>query len=149
MDLQSMLTNAVAAGRNERMKTSKQLTLGELILLIEPLKKTYIDYQEKEQPKNVVFNFEYIRPTGLDSWRGSYAELAIEFSSEGEYLSVEKFLSMLKEAIGKTYTGYKGGEFVMGKSTPLWVANYGNSGNTGVVGIKDDEYEVILLTDYC
>jgi hypothetical protein len=49
---------------------------------------------------------------------------------------------MLTEAIGKTYTGYKGGEYVMGKVTPVWVANYGNcdpeefNSSAGVVGVS-------------
>lgn len=50
--------------------------------------------------------------------------------------------------IGKTFTGYKGGDFEMSRRTPVWVANYGNAGNTGIVGIHDDGYSVIILTAY-
>jgi hypothetical protein len=99
-------------------------------------------------------------PTGLSSWRGSYAELALNFSFVGygmpgyiktdgpdlKELTVTEFLAILKSAIGKTYTGWKGGDFVMGKNTPIWVANDGNSGNTAVIGVRDDEYAIILET---
>lgn len=149
MDFQTILENAVSAERNKRLKTSPQLTLGELVAKLESVKPVYQDYEGEEKPKVVVFNFEYLHPTGLDSWRGSYSELAIEFSADGEAPTVIDFLSSLKAAVGKEFSGYKGGEFVMGKNTPLWVANYGNSGNTGIVGVRDTEYKVILLTDYC
>lgn len=60
---------------------------------------------------------------------------------------------MKKKEIAKKYdheaTVWKGGKFVMGKTTPLWVVNAGNSGNTAVVGIIDKEYSIILLTAYC
>jgi hypothetical protein len=81
------------------------------------------------------------------SWRGIYAELAIGFSSEGN-IKVIDFYNMLKEAIGKEFTGYKGGEFIMGKATPVWVANYGNSGNTALLDVVDDDYQIILITGY-
>jgi len=32
-----------------------------------------------DNPQRVVFDFEYAAPTGLDSWRGVYAELALTF----------------------------------------------------------------------
>jgi hypothetical protein len=69
-------------------------------------------------------------PTELMSWRGVYAELSFGFSFEGKEPTVKKIITELREAVGKTYEGYKGGDFVMGRSTPVWVANYGNSGDT-------------------
>ena len=36
----------------------------------------------------------------------------------------------------------------MGKTTPIWVANYGNGGKTAVIDVVDNEYEVILITAY-
>jgi len=133
--------------RSDSLKNSPQLLLGEMIAKLEamPLKK------ESGEDKTVRFSFEYLFPTGLTSWRGSYDELSLEFTSSDfndkeKPPTAEAFLKMLKEALGKTYTGYKGGDFVMGKSTPIWVANYGNSGNTGVVGLRDDGYEIIIET---
>jgi hypothetical protein len=99
----------------------------------------------------VYFDFEYFFPTTIDSWRGIYSELALDIdSSRGgvKAMPVTKFSKMLKNTVGKTFTGYKGGEFVMGKHTPVWVANYGNSGNTAVIDIIDKEYKVIIMTGY-
>jgi len=40
---------------------------------------------------------------------------------------VEEWIEVLKQAIGKRFTGYKGGDFLMGKNTPVWLAEYSNS----------------------
>jgi hypothetical protein len=153
MNIQTLISNQVKAERAEEMKTSRQLTLGEAILKMESLVNSP---SIGDRRPTVRFNFEYLFPIGLDSWRGSYCELAINFegSVRGSKLNPPDdvtFLKWLKEANGKTYTGYKGGEYLMGKTTPLWVANYGNSGNTMLVDIKTDYpmdwYEIILVTE--
>jgi hypothetical protein len=140
MDMQKMLDNAVAAMRNERLKTSAQLTIGEIIIHLGNL-------NNKNLP--VLFNFEKARPTCLSSWRGSYCEIAFEYNNESEPKTAEKIIADLKEAIGKTYIGYKGGDFVMGKNTPVWVSNYGESDHRGVVGVEERADAIILLTADC
>jgi hypothetical protein len=139
MDLQSIITNQLKVDRAETMKTSQQLTVGELILLLE---------QVNDKARKVSFDFGYFYPIGLDSWRGSYCELAFEYSNEGDAPTVEQVLNQLRSAIGKTYEGYKGGDFVMGKTTPLWVANCGDSNSTAVIGIRDFEWIVVIDTKY-
>jgi hypothetical protein len=144
MDFQTILNNAVRANRNEELKNSPQLLLGELILKLEAVdnksKPLFIDLLNK-------------RPMGISSWRGDYAELAIKTegfgayntdkvewqSDDGKYKcykqksigkenpTVSEWIDVLKEAIGKTFVGYKGGDFTMGKGTPVWLAEYGNS----------------------
>jgi len=145
MDFQKMVDNSIEAKRAEEMKTSEQLTLGELILKLEAIDPQWENHEKEMRDKVVAFEFEYLKPTGLSSWRGSYRELAIEFDGGKEY-SVKEFIKELKGAVGKTYQGYKGGDFLMGKATPLWVANDGNSGETAVVDIRDDTYNVYLVT---
>lgn len=140
LSLQNVVNNAVQAARNERLKDSPQLTLGELILKLKALNKP---------DEDVCFDFERATPTCLSSWRGSYCELAIRFDFESNPHTVAKFIDLLEEAVGKTYTGYKGGDFVMGKRTPVWVANYGHSGNTAVVDVLDTRYRIIIKTEYC
>jgi hypothetical protein len=44
-------------------------------------------------------------------------------------------LASLKLAQGKYFIGYKGGDFTMDKTTPVWVANYGSSS-----GFKENEH---------
>ena len=119
MDLQTYIQNAVKASRANTLANSDQLTLGELILKLEPIVKNQKDGEEA----TVRYDFEYLFPTSIDSWRGSYNELALNFETQGEEMKVSEFLNMLKECIGKTFTGYKGGDFTMHKGTPIWVAN--------------------------
>lgn len=142
MDIQEIVNNAVKAQRNEELKNSPQLLLGELVLKLEAVKNKelplFIDIMDK-------------RPMGIDSWRGSYCELAIQTEQVGSYNTdkvmheseygdsyemksigkenptVKEWIEVLKEAIGKTFVGYKGGDFLMGKNTPVWLAEYGNS----------------------
>lgn len=144
----------------------EQLTLGELIDKLEPIAANQDRVKEKfKEEAYVKFDFGSALPTGLSSWRGVYAELAINYSFNGygdmvgykkEDLStfepkpptVTEFLKMIKGAIGKTYTGWKGGDFEMDRDTPLWVSNDGDVGNTAVVDVFNNEFSVILLTEY-
>lgn len=103
-----------------------------------------------DKSKPVLFNEQY-HPVGLDSWRGSYCELALEYEATGEPLTVAVLLKKLRDAIGATFSGYKGGEFRMGKTTPVWVANYGECdgfiGHTqAVVGVSENEQAVLIET---
>jgi len=136
MDAQTIFDNAIVAQRAEEMKTSEQLTLGELIMSLEKC----------QQGADISFDFEHARPTDLTSYRGNYRELAICFDFDTEFLKVSKFVDMLKEAIGKTYQGWKGGDFLMGKTTPMWAANSGSCGQTAIIEVVDDELEVMLVT---
>lgn len=143
MDLETYLKNAIAADRQATLANSDQLTLGELILKLEPI----AEKQGKDQAR-VRYDFEYLFPNDIDSWRGSYDELALNFTSEGDEMKVSDFLKMLKECVGKTFFGYKGGEFTMNKHTPIWVANYRNAGNTAVIDVVDNDWCIILITGY-
>jgi hypothetical protein len=143
MGLQEYVNKSIQLAREERMRNSDQLTLGELIERITKIKEKY--KEEKDEPI-VKYDFEYLFPTELMSWRGSYAELALNFETTGKYMSVSAFLKMLQDAVGATFEGYKGGDFVMNENTPIWVANYGNSGNTAIIDVLDSKYCVTLIT---
>lgn len=174
MDFQTIITNAVNAKRNEEMKTSSQLTLGELILKLEMIGEDLPIY----------FDDLKHRPTSIGSWRGSYNELSINYKegdsinsdeidktyqfSYGEYKSyknistnlpknvkVKDLLRVLKVAIGKTMTGYKGGNFLIGKTTPIWVSTYGecngyqknkNYDEQAIIDVEIKNKKVILKT---
>jgi hypothetical protein len=63
-------------------------------------------------------------PGGLYSYRGNYADLAIEhYPPDTGYISVERLLSHAQDCVGKTFLGYKGGEFVMNERTNVWYDN--------------------------
>ncbi len=145
----------VASERKDRVTESNQMTLGELIAKLEG-----IPIRSGEDEQSVVFDFGDTQPTTLSSWRGDYSELAIGWTYRGyspdgcpdhnglESVTLSGFISDLREAVGSTYMGWKGGDFLMGKSTPIWVANDGNSGNTGIADVYDDGWRVVLLTKY-
>jgi hypothetical protein len=181
MDLQTFVDNAVKAQRAEELKHSPQLLLGELILKLEAVKNKdlplFIDLMNK-------------RPKGIDSWRGIYAELAIQTENFGSYQTeevkhkfsdgtvfykhktigkekptVSEWISVLKESVGKTFTGYKGGDFTMGKGTPVYLAengnssfktdkkkideeNYSNYKTTYFVDVREEKNKVYLVTAF-
>ena len=98
-------------------------------------------HRAAEQPADVCvwFDFGNLRPVEIDSWRGSYDQLAIgygegftqTFGAERSDTPVDILISrLLLAADGETFHGYKGGHYPMHKGTQLWVANYGCSGST-------------------
>lgn len=140
--------------RNRSFATSAQLTLGQII---DKLEKCGLTHGEKDEPKQVDYDFASAIPTTLDSWRGAYEELALGFKLSGydnddEHFAettAETLLSELKNAVGKQYGGWKGGTYTMTRETPVWVTNAGNSGNTGIIDVVDDGWRIILMTAYC
>jgi len=131
--IQSILTNAINKMRQESFKTSSQLSLGEIILKLESIKNTKLP---------ILFDIKKYHPTGIDSWRGSYNELALEYDDKGKPMLLCDFLKILKDTLGKTFIGYKGGNFLMGKTTPVWVANYGECH-----GFRKDGYKETAVID--
>jgi ABC-type cobalt transport system substrate-binding protein len=83
--------------------------------------KELIAYLEKEDPAKVA-------PLGFaspHSYRGYYDQLAFE---PAENVTVGSMLACAQEALGKTYTGYKGGQFRMDADTDVHIARYGECG---------------------
>ena len=90
------------------------MTLGELIKAL-----------EKAEPGRVV-RFGFSMP---DSYRGFYDQVAFR---PAQNVTVASMLSYAREALGNTYTGYKGGEFTMDEHTDVWIAEYGQSEGDGI-----------------
>jgi hypothetical protein len=84
-------------------------------------------------------------PGDFESYRGYYDHLAIE--PGGGPVPVGDFLHRCREAKGATFTGYKGGEYVMGDDTPVWVSEYGHASEVGLTGVSVGDLEVLLITD--
>lgn len=116
-------------------------TLGDLIAAL----------RNVEPDKQVRFDFCYLVPTPVDSWRGIYAELAIGFTTDhyakGSLFTVGELLANLQSAVGATFTGYKGGQYIMWEGTPLHVDNHGNSSDTVVVGLDAVGFYAVILTE--
>jgi hypothetical protein len=94
---------------------------------------------------NVYYTVGDLAPCGLDSYRGYYEELALGYGNKN--ITVGELIELLKSAIGKTFTGWKGGEFKMNEMTSIYCANAGSSGGSYISGVTEYEYQVILSTD--
>lgn len=106
------------------------MTLGRLI------------YELKQRPQNqqVRFDFcELVVATRLMSWRGDYSHLSIGYSLKGEITTVAELLSACESAIGRKFTGYKGGDFLMDEATMMHVDNWGACSKTSIYGVKGDD----------
>lgn len=107
----------------------------------------------KSQPQDnwIFFTFGDLRPGEIRSWRGSYDELAVgwKYDNLRTKETVGEFVARLQKAVGKTYEGYKGGEFVMTEDTPVWAACWGRSHSCGIVGVVADGGFTYLETAFC
>ena len=129
---------------NLKIQSGKEYNLG---MLIKDLK------QYKDEFLEVEFDDGSI-PTGFDSWRGSYCELALNYQKEG----VCDISSLYREAFnanGSIFVGYKGGDFIMDLDTPIHQANYGETSvkyengdyiEKKVIGIKKEDNKIIIIT---
>lgn len=114
---------------------ARQLTLGDLISKL----------KESNPGMTIKFDFCYFCPVSINSYRGYYDHLAIGYEQYKE-VTVAQLLTLCEGAVGKTFEGYKGGDYKMSLSTPLWVDNYGEMTGTTITGVVDDEVVVTLVT---
>jgi hypothetical protein len=117
IDLQALVDGMSAQWQRERAET--QMTLGKMIEKLEAM-----------PPEKEISGLGY-----LNSYRGYYSDLAFEPTDSSE--TVKELLERCKAAMGQVYTGYKGGDYVMGALTPIWVADYGCCGDK-LMAIRDD-----------
>ncbi len=108
MNIQSLLDLMSDIGQKHRAST--QMTLGKMITAL-----------EKMPSDSEVINLS--RP---HSYRGYYCDLA--FENDEETCRAGELLAVCKSAMGKVFEGYKGGDYIMKESTPVWIAEYGCSG---------------------
>lgn len=108
MNIQAMINGMSAQWQRERAET--QMTLGKLIATLEAM------------PEGV----EVANLKSAHSYRGYYSDLAFE-RDEGTRPAAA-LLAECKAAMGKVFCGCKGGDFVMGELTPVWLASYGCCG---------------------
>ena len=136
------IRNEMAVKRQLQLNKSPQLVLTELILLLTNVNKSL----------PVIFAKYQYYPSGLSSWRGSYDELAIEYDNQNEPPTAKEFLATLTNAVGKTMTGYKGGDYTISKLTPIWMANYGSSNgpfaeSVAITGVTMMDNSVLIETE--
>lgn len=109
---------------SQRNRSETQMTLGKLIAALEVM------------PEGA----EVVNLNRPHSYRGYYCDLAFE-RDEGTR-SASDLLAECKAAIGKVFEGYKGGDYVMKESTPVWVSEYGSCGVKLIAMHEDGGYEV-------
>lgn len=110
------------------------------------LLKDWIDTLEAlPADAEVVFDFG-ASPAKLCSWRGIYAQLTLMYDDVGKAATVAGLLVDARAADGKTYTGYKGGDYVMSLDTPVWADDYGDCNYRGLIGTRIDDGKVVLIT---
>lgn len=83
------------------------MTLGQLIAFL-----------ENRDPDKIV-------PLGFNnphSYRGYYDQLAFEPVSN---VTIGEMLNCAKQSLGKTFEGYKGGDYIMYEYTDVWISRYG------------------------
>lgn len=108
----------------------------------------------EQRPKDETVRFDFCGryPTKLQSYRGYYDQLALGHA--GHYDSdnppdpptVASLLAELRSAIGKTFTGWKGGDFRMDKSTTVWIDNPGECNGTAIVSVVGNGYATLITT---
>ena len=106
--MQAMIDGMSAAWQRDRAAT--QMTLGGLIATLEALPHD-TDISEIGHPH---------------SYRGYYCDLA--FEQTGGSIKASDLLALCKSIMGRVFAGYKGGDYMMGANTPIWIANYGDCG---------------------
>ena len=110
MGLQEMIN---AMNKSVKDTGAREYSLGRFIKDLEKLDQGKLIYVE-----------EGMGCDGLSSWRASYCELALEYDSEKKS-TVKEVLKNAEGILDKTLVGYKGGDFLMDKKTPIHIANYG------------------------
>lgn len=141
MDMQTVISMMSKEWELDRSKN--MVTIIELVSMLS-------EYDENLEVLIDDVEAGYVYPTGLSSYRGYYTDIQIEFAhaKHGDIntTTVGNLISDLSEAIGKTYTGYKGGDFTMSKITPVWIDNYGRCRNIVVTHVDLDGMQVIIRT---
>lgn len=123
------------------VKVEGQLTLEELVNLLEQCDdKAYVSYDWEPAMPDI---------KGFCSYRGYYEDLALGVQTgyaAAESLKVAGLKRALQDAVGETFEGWKGGEYVCRRDTALWASYAGGASGYAIVGIKDEGWSVKLLT---
>lgn len=134
IDMQKLVDTMSASNRDVR--SQYHMTLGDMI-----------NYLAIVSPgKTVVIDDNGLSPGDEMSYRGYYSDLALT-EDNGEPKTVEELFTQLEGALGREYTGYKGGEFKMDEKTPLWISEYGSASGMAIVdAVQKDDSFVRLIT---
>ncbi len=132
--LEALLEEFSAKCREERIARG-HMTLGVFIKELEKL------------PPDALICFDTGAIPGKPlSYRGYYDELAFGYDGAPR-TTVADMLAYARNAMGRVFEGYKGGDYVMHENTPLWGASYGTS-NDGrmIMGVALGQEMALIIT---
>lgn len=132
INMQQLINSMNAVSQQER--SHYHLTLGKLIEKLKAMDGTLRVVCSDNQDE---------APGRAMSYRGYYSDLS--FSPTAAPITVQQLLAECEAALGVEFTGYKGGEFLMGADTPLWVAHYGSVPGRAVMDITSVGGVALLL----
>ena len=117
------------------------LSIGELIQKLE-------SFPDPKKDRKVYYDWLW---TGVDpypfSYRGYYDHLSISVSKDENTCSLSVLIDELKKAVGKSFYGYKGGNYTMEEGTPVWASRWGNLGVCIIdARVLWDDGPVLLIT---
>ena len=116
------------------------ITLGELI--------DKLGTESHSSPVKVQWWSTLTNYGAVDSYRGYYSDLAIDNGDDREW-TVAEVLADLNAADGKTFEGYKGGDYRMSGDTLVWVSGYGEYTGVGATGVEFIEGTVVITSADC
>lgn len=97
-----------------------------------------------------IVKYDFNRDVGgfnLDSWRGIYSQLTLDYDMGGKEVTLGELLKDLETSIkGKVFRGYKGGEFRMNIDTPVWADPSGMYNQRMIIGVEDTEDCILIKT---
>lgn len=82
-------------------------------------------------------------PGCFDSYRGYYDQLMLSPCSTP--ITVGELIQKGRDAIGSTFEGYKGGEYIMHGDTIVYVDNYGECNQQQIVDVEQCDDIVRLI----
>jgi hypothetical protein len=150
-----------ALNQNSKEVSAREYSLGKLIkdlknlnpdLVVEiddgtfPMKSSLSYAEEGEEQGKYGFKYDKKTESVFASWRGSYCELSMEFNDKNQNITVVELLKMAEFVNGKYLCGYKGGDFLMDLQTPIHLALYGTCGILKLIGAKEIDGKVVLIT---
>lgn len=115
--------------QKQELRKKEMFTLGDLINELEKFPKEWKVY---------IKPFHLI-PQNFTSYRGYYSDLCLTYTTRDESkerTTVGSLLAMAKEVDGKELLGYKGGEFLMNKETPIWVSDSDFSTGVAIASVE-------------
>lgn len=141
----------------EETRSNYHITLGELIKRLEAAPPTMQVIAELPvhnvhismlKDKNYVPSNERKR-WGVgkgDSYRGYYSDVAFEPMPVAGGATVGLLLKECRNLLGSEVSGYKGGEFLMEDTTPVWISEWGVCSGNAVVDVRilDGEFFLVI-----